>query len=508
MFQLYEGPRTDGMGYHSSHPRGKEVDILETCLQLSSPELICKIPNGDATRRVKDGLVSSSGKEKLSSRENGNGLGKRWLIILGLLFLGCAIVAGVGLPLALELRSSHLLEARLLVVKRILSETPLIDGHNDFAWNLRQSGGTAKDFPFEEDLSKNVTWGPEWQTDLVRLRRGNVGAQFWSAYVPCEAQFLDAVQLTLEQIDLVRRLTSKHPGGMRLVTSSAELEKAHKDGVIASLVGLEGGHSIGSSMAVLRSFHLLGARYMTLTHRCNTPWADSNLVEDPNEDVPLDFHSGGLSGFGRAIVKELNRLGMLVDLSHVSTQTMRAALAATKAPVIFSHSAARALCNSSRNVPDDILRNLSLNGGLVMVSFDSAHLSCSTSASMHDVIAHITHIRKTAGVNHVGLGAGYDGIVRYVQSLFYKCAEEMTIKFYSPPTELPDVSGYPLLLAELTRDRRWSAADIKKLVGGNLLRVLKEAESQSSALSGQPPAEEWIAQELIEDSAYCRYHDT
>ncbi|XP_015519657.1 dipeptidase 1 [Neodiprion pinetum] len=488
MFQLYEDSRADGLGYHPSHRREKEVDILETCLQLSSPELICKMPNGDVSRRIKEGLASSSRKENQSSREDGTKLGKRWFVILGLLFLGCALVAGVGLPLALELRSSHLLEARLLVVKRILSEMPLIDGHNDFAWNLRQRGGTARNFPFEDDLSKNLTWGPEWQTDLVRLRRGNVGAQFWSAYVPCEAQFLDAVQLTLEQIDLVRRLTSKHPTGMRLVTSSAELEGAHRDGMIASLVGLEGGHSIGSSLAVLRSFHLLGARYMTLTHRCNTPWADSSLVEDPNEDVPLDYHSSGLSTFGRAIVKELNRLGMLVDLSHVSTQTMRAALAVTKAPVIFSHSAARALCNSSRNVPDDILRYLPINGGLVMVSFDSAHLSCSSSASMHDVIAHITHIRKTAGVNHVGLGAGYDGII-------------------SPPAELPDVSGYPLLLAELTRDRRWSAADIKKLAGGNLLRVLKEAETQSLALLAQQPSEEWIAQELIEDTAYCRYHD-
>lgn len=191
----------------------------------------------------------------------------------GVFFLGCALVAGVGLPLALELRSSHLLEARLQVVKRILSETPLIDGRNDFAWNLRKHHGTRlRNFPFDKDLSLNSSFNNYWQTDLVRLYRGNMGAQFWSAYVPCESQFLDAVQLTLEQIDIVRRLTNKYPTRMRLVTSSKELEQAHKDGVLASLVGIEGGHSIGASMAVLRSFHLLGARYMTLTHKCNTPW--------------------------------------------------------------------------------------------------------------------------------------------------------------------------------------------------------------------------------------------
>lgn len=223
---------------------------------------------------------------------------RRWIITAGIFFLGCTIVIAVGLPLALELRSSHLLEARLQVVRRMLSEIPLIDGyaaikiqkrgelgcidnyiyiyfsHNDFAWNLRKHRGSTKlqDFPFDEDVSRNSTWGPQWQTDLVRLRQGIVGAQFWSAYVPCEAQFLDAVQLTLEQIDVVRRLTSKYSTKIRLVTTSGELEKAHKDGVIASLVGIEGGHSIGTSMAVLRSFQRLGARYMTLTHKCNTPW--------------------------------------------------------------------------------------------------------------------------------------------------------------------------------------------------------------------------------------------
>ncbi|CAL7944085.1 unnamed protein product [Xylocopa violacea] len=463
-----------------------------TCLQLSSPELIRKLPNGDAIHHAKDtGVSTSLDTDKEPSRESERSVLRKWIVMAGFFFLGCALIAGVGLPLALELRSSHLLEARLQVVRRMLSEIPLIDGNNDFAWNLRKHRGSTKlqDFPFDEDLSRNVSWGSQWQTDLVRLRQGIVGGQFWSVYVPCEAQFLDAVQLTLEQIDVVRRLVSRYPNKIRLVTNSKELEKAHKDGVIGSLVGIEGGHSIGTSMAVLRSFHRLGARYMTLTHKCNTPWADSCSVEDPNSDAPLDFHSDGLSVFGKAVVKELNRLGMLVDLSHVSIRTMRDALAISKPPVIFSHSAARALCNSSSNVPDDVLRNLSLNGGLVMISFDSAHLSCGDKASMHDVIAHINHIRRIAGVNHVGLGAGYDGIS-------------------NPPVELPDVSGYPLLLAELTRDRRWSASDIKKLIGGNLLRVLKEVEIYAVTMSHQFPAEELIPQELIEDTAYCRYHDT
>ncbi|XP_020290063.1 dipeptidase 1-like isoform X2 [Pseudomyrmex gracilis] len=417
MFELY-GVSKDGMVYNSPSPRQKEVDILETCLQLSSPELIGKLPNGDALHHIKDtGVSTSFNKAKEPLRESRQSVVRRWAVMIGIFFLGCALVAGVGLPLALELRSSHLLEARLQVVRRMLSEVPLIDGNNDFAWNLRKHRGSKLgNFPFDENLSRNASWGPQWQTDLIRLEQGIVGAQFWSAYVPCEAQFLDAVQLTLEQIDIVRRLTSRYPKRIRLVTTSSELEKAHRDGVIASLVGIEGGHSIGTSMAVLRSFHRLGARYMTLTHKCNTPWADSCSVDDPNSDAPSYFHSDGLSAFGKAVVRELNRLGMLVDLSHVSVKTMRDALAVTKAPVIFSHSAAKALCNSTSNVPDDVLRNLSLNGGLVMISFDSAHLSCSDKASMYDIIAHINHIRRTAGVNHVGLGAGYDGILRMFTS--------------------------------------------------------------------------------------------
>ncbi|KAF7996612.1 hypothetical protein HCN44_002258 [Aphidius gifuensis] len=492
MFELY-GVSGDNMVYHSPPPRRKEVDILETCLQLSSPELIRKFPNGDTLlNNIKSHKTATTfNNDKVyKTREENKSTTRHWFVMCGVFFFGCILIGGIGLPLALELRSSHLLEARLQVVKRILSETPLIDGHNDFAWKLRKYYGMhINNFSFENDLSNDTTnKNIKWQTDLSRLYRGNVGAQFWSAYVPCEAQFLDAVQLTLEQIDIVRRLTKKYSHKLRLVTSSDELEKAHKEGIIGSLIGIEGGHSIGASMAVLRSFHLLGARYMTLTHKCNTPWADSSSVEDPNEDAPLDYHSDGLSPFGISIVKELNRLGMLVDLSHVSVNTMRDTLAITKAPVIYSHSAARALCNSSSNVSDDILRNLSLNGGLVMISFDSTHLSCNDKASIYDIIAHINYIRKIAGVNHIGIGAGYDGII-------------------SPPIELPDVSGYPLLLAELTRDRRWSALDIKKLVGGNLIRVMKEVEIYAATLTNQSPNEEWISQDLIEETSYCKYHD-
>ncbi|XP_063976310.1 dipeptidase 1-like [Diachasmimorpha longicaudata] len=489
MFELY-GVNREGTIYHSPTGRRKQVDILETCLQLSSPELMRKLPNGGTLHHFKERNMSPTKNLDRGSLGGERRSGcRKWLVTCGVLLLGCALITAVGLPIALELRGSHLLEARLQVVRRILSETPLIDGHNEFLWNLRQNRGLHLDnFPFDEDLSQNTTLGPHWQTDLARLHQGNIGAQFWSAYVPCEAQFLDAVQLTLEQIDIVRRLSAKYPKRMRFVTSSEELKQAHKDGVLASLFGIEGGHSIGASMAVLRSFHLLGARYMTLTHKCSTPWADSSSAEDPSEYAPMDFHSDGLSAFGKSVVKELNRLGMLIDLSHVSTRTMRDTLAISKAPVIFSHSAARALCNSSSNVPDDVLRNLSVNGGLVMISFDSAHLSCGNSASMYDIIAHINHIRKNAGVNHVGLGAGYDGIM-------------------TPPTELPDVSGYPLLLAELTRDRRWSSTDIKKLVGGNLIRVMKEVEDHATSISNQSPNEEWIPQEVIEDTSYCRYHD-
>ncbi|XP_033212478.1 dipeptidase 1-like [Belonocnema kinseyi] len=277
--------------------------------------------------------------------------------------------------------------------------------------------------------------------------------KFWSAYVPCGAAQLNAVQLSLEQIDVIRRLAEMNAQHLTLVTTVKDLIETHREGKIASLIGVEGGHSLGNSLGVLRTFYGLGARYLTLTHACDTSWAVCSLGETNNTEGTAP----GLSEFGKAVVRELNRLGMLVDLSHVSTRTMRAALQTTRAPVIFSHSAARALCNSTRNVPDDVLRNLAKNGGVAMIPFYTYFITCNNTATIKDVIAHINHIRKVAGIDHVGIGAGFDGI-------------------NFTPVGLEDVSRYPQLLATLLEDPMWSEEDIKKLAGLNLLRVFAKVE--------------------------------
>ncbi|KAL1387473.1 hypothetical protein pipiens_012758 [Culex pipiens pipiens] len=251
------------------------------------------------------------------------------------------------------------LEERMEIVRKVLKEVPLIDGHNDLPWNIRKFlKNQLREFRFGEDLRDITPWSTSaWShTDLRRLKEGMVAAQFWSAYAPCSSQHLDAVQLTLEQIDLIRRLVNLYPQHMALVTTADGIEESHRSGKLASLIGIEGGHSIGTSLGVLRTFYQLGARYLTLTHTCNTPWADCCKVDEPGR-VP---HIGGLSHFGTLVVTEMNRLGMIVDLSHVSVPTMLDALATSKAPVIFSHSSAHAICNSSRNVPDHVLKRLLL----------------------------------------------------------------------------------------------------------------------------------------------------
>ncbi|XP_067000166.1 dipeptidase 1 [Anabrus simplex] len=382
------------------------------------------------------------------------------------------------------------LEARLDAVRRILHEAPLVDGHNDLPWNIRKFlKNQLRDFHFSEDLRGMSPWSrSSWShTDLPRLREGMVAAQFWSAYVPCSAQHLDAVQLVLEQIDVIRRLVDKYPSHMTLVTTAQGIEEAHEAGLLASLIGVEGGHALGSSLGVLRMLHQLGARYLTLTHTCNTPWADCSIADEPGRLPNL----GGLSHFGTLVVREMNRLGMIVDLSHVSVPTMLDTLRISRAPVIFSHSSAHALCNSSRNVPDHVLKLLAVNGGLMMVAFFPHFISCSESATLRDVAAHINHIRTVAGVDHVGLGAGYDGI-------------NIT------PLGLEDVSRYPHLLAELLGSGRWTEADLQKLAGRNLIRVFRDVERVRDRLreAGEPPVDERIPAEDVYGRTYCRFPET
>ncbi|XP_069678745.1 dipeptidase 1-like [Periplaneta americana] len=282
---------------------------------------------------------------------------------------------------------------------------------------------------------------------------------FWAAYVPCESQFLDAVQLTLEQIDVIRRLTEKYHPTLILCTSVEEIKAAHSNGQLCSLIGVEGGHSLASSLPVLRTLYSVGVRYLTLTSNCNTPWADSLLVDSPGKKP----EHNGLTNFGKSVVKEMNRLGMLVDLSHVAVRTMLAALEVSRAPVIFSHSSARALCNTTRNVPDHVLRLVALKGGLVMVNFYSQFLTCRNTATADDAVAHINHVRRIAGVDSVGLGAGYDGI-------------------NFTPEGLEDVSTYPTLFAALIGTGQWSIEDLKKLAGLNFLRVMQEVEKVRDAM--------------------------
>ncbi|MGW6474627.1 dipeptidase [Streptomyces nigra] len=369
----------------------------------------------------------------------------------------------------------------LETARDLLREFPVVDGHNDLPWALREQVRydlAARDIAADQSAHLH--------TDIPRLRAGGVGAQFWSVYVRSDYAGDQAVSATLEQIDCVRQLLARHPADLRPALTAADMEEARAEGRIASLMGAEGGHSIADSLATLRALYALGVRYMTLTHNDNIAWADS-ATDEPGV--------GGLSAFGREVVREMNREGMLVDLSHVAATTMRDALDTTAAPVIFSHSSSRAVCDHPRNIPDDVLERLPANGGVAMVTFVPKfvlqaavdwtaaadenmrahgfhHLDTTAEAmkvhrafeesnprpvaTVSTVADHLDHMREVAGIDHLGIGGDYDGTA-------------------FTPDGLNDVTGYPNLIAELL-DRGWSKADLAKLTWRNAVRVLGAAE--------------------------------
>lgn len=371
-------------------------------------------------------------------------------------------------------------------IGEILAAAPVFDGHNDLPWALRELAG------YDFDVADIGQHQPSLHTDIARLRDGGVGAQFFSVFVPGTLAGADAVVATLEQIDCVRRMIARYPAAFAAARTAADVRAAWQSGRIAALMGAEGGHCMGGSLGALRTFRALGVAYMTLTHNQNVPWADSAT------DVPA---AGGLTAFGRDVVTEMNRIGMLVDLSHVAPSTMRESLATSRAPVIFSHSSCRALTDHVRNVPDDVLEQLPVNGGMVMLTFVPAFVSqaCADhaaaeqvererldlgvyafdddagkdpaavaelrrwnaghpapAATIADVLDHVEHAREVAGPRHIGLGGDYDGVPAL-------------------PQGLGDVSRYPAVLAGLA-DRGWSDADLAALASGNILRVLQAAE--------------------------------
>jgi len=406
-------------------------------------------------------------------------------------FLIAATLAVMAVPASAQ-QIDPKVQAR---IDRILKQTPLIDGHNDIAEQLAEN--------YKRTVAGIASGTDQWKpkplmTDMARLRQGRVGGQFWSVYIDGTITGDAAIRETLLQIDIVRRMIEAYPKDLELAATADDVVRIHKAGRVASMIGVEGGRQMGGSLAALRQYYNLGARYMTLTHNQTTEWADS-ATDDPKY--------GGLSPFGVQVVQEMNRIGMLVDLSHVSADTMKDAIAASRAPVIFSHSSARAIGGHPRDVPDDVLQLLPANGGVVMVNFvpsflskdvwnwsadrdaEEARLKAIHRASTADVKAgvkaweaahpspvvtvanvadHIEHIAKVAGHDHVGIGGDMDGID-------------------ATPADLRGVQDYPNLFAELIR-RGWSDENLAKLAGGNVLRVLRRAEAVAASMKNEPAA--------------------
>jgi membrane dipeptidase len=389
-------------------------------------------------------------------------------------------------------------EAALAHAKELLSTSPLIDGHNDLPWAIREDKNHPRDVE-AYDLRKRTPH----QTDVARMREGKLGGQFWSVYIPGEVKDSGYARMQLEQIDIARRTIAKYPEALVAASTAADVRAAFKAGKVGSLMGMEGGHAIENSLGALRDYYALGVRYMTLTHNVTLDWADAALDSAKH---------GGLTNFGREVVREMNRMGMLVDLAHVSPGVMSNALDVTEAPVIFSHSGARALVDHARNVPDSILRRMPKNGGVVMVPFvpsftspalhahavarakvsadakragrdstaiarelktwDAAHPA--PKATLKDVADAIDHVKKVAGADHVGIGSDFDGV-----------DDDL-------PVGLEDQSKYPMLFAELIM-RGWSDADLKKLAGENVLRALAKAEEVAKRLQkSRPPSTKTI----------------
>jgi membrane dipeptidase len=419
--------------------------------------------------------------------------------------------AFLAIPLALTLAApgaaQRITEEQAAATARAaLEAAPVFDGHNDTPGQLRSRfNNQINDFDFVDTLNSPDAEGERgaMHTDLKRLRIGKVGAQFWSVYVPHNNNEAAAVQQTIEQIDVTKRLIARYPDDMAYAETSEQVEVAMAQGRIASLLGMEGGYSIGSNLGVLRQFYAMGARYMTLTHNSNTPWADA-ATDNPKHN--------GLTDFGKDVVREMNRIGMLVDLSHVSEKVMHDALDVARAPVIFSHSGARAVTPHPRNAPDSVLRRLPENGGVIMVvalpgfineelrqwgarraaevaRLRVVHLGNPEAAAaafeawmaanpepkspLTDVADHIDHIRKVAGIEHIGIGGDYDGMP-------------------SGPVGMEDVTGYPALFTELAK-RGYSQVELELIASRNILRVMREAEAYARSVADQPPIETVIS---------------